>query len=313
MICCVIANTHLMVGCDFHDSFPTFFGPMVPLGPHLVAARVRWGLTFMAGDMEAEKVLMPPGTAISKIFDIGMGIPHVPLVPNVYFWLYMLTSSSQGHFGVSSVQTEKGSIAVAVLGPVNAQLNCEGSLSWPPWTTGFVDARNTVVAGMTAGDVLAGFISMTITSAVTFGLAHLLDKGPKLVMGFLIRVVPPQIMLPTVIAGVALTQRFPPLTRAISQKIVETLVGWGVGSPMGWSFGTSGPIPSPWSAPFGSMLTGDLPFGIPGPSIQEASEGAAAFISENAPSILDEYYDSSVLLPPFPWTPLPVPILVPAP
>lgn len=301
MICCVIANYHPMLGVDFHDSFPTFIGPLVPRGPHIVGAIVRFGPWWMAGSKETTKVVTPPGNVISKVFDIGMFIPHIPLVPDVYFWLYILVSSSQGHFGVASVQTDKGPIAAALMLFVNPQLQCEGPLTMPPAPTGVVLAPNTVVAGMTIGDVIAGFVTMVITSAVTFGLAHFLNFAvPALangIMNSLIRVVSPRIMLPATLIGAVLVQRFPVAT-ALGVNIVNTLIGWSVGSPMGYSFGF---------APFGSLLTDGGPFGIP--SIESVGNNVGSWVDNTFGS--NDYFDNSVLLPPFPFSPLPGPVLVP--
>lgn len=301
MICCVIANCHEMVGVDFHDSYPTFITPPIPRGPHIVTARVRLGPWFMAGGNETAKVVMPPGNAISKIFDIGIFIPHVPLVPDVYFWLYTLTSSSQGHFGVSSVQTEKGPIAVALMLFVNPQLHCEGPLTCPPAPTGAVLAPNTVVAGMSIGDFIAGFITMALTSAVAFGLAHLLDKAIPAVasgiMNTLVRVVSPRIMLPVTVLGVALTKAFPSGT-ALANTVAETVIGWGIGSPTGYSFGAS---------PLGGLLNDGGPLGIP--SINSVGKDAGKGVDQAVGS--SDYFDNAALLPPFPLGPFPVPLLVP--
>ncbi|MCA9663432.1 MAG: hypothetical protein KC486_34195 [Myxococcales bacterium] len=306
MICCVIANHHPMLGVDLHDSFPAFISPPLPRGPHLVGAMVHWGPWWMAGAKEAADVLMPPGRMMSSIFDIGMLIPHVPLCANVYFWLYILTSSSQAHFGVASVRTSKGPIAAALMLYANPQLQCEGPLTMPPAPTAptaMVLAPNTVVAGMTIGDVIAGFVTMALTSALTFGITHGLNVAiPGLtnaIMNGLIRVVSPRVMLPAVVAGVAAATKFP-ATAAIARKIAETVIGFGIGSPMGYAFE---------GAPLGTSLDGAVPFGMP--SVQDVGDSTRDWVGD--PFGVQEYFDDVALLPPFPLGPAPVPMPVPLP
>ncbi|NVB37691.1 hypothetical protein G6O69_07590 [Pseudenhygromyxa sp. WMMC2535] len=186
MICCAIANYHPMIGVDLHNGYPLLVPvPLVPLAPHLVFAMVRFGPWWMASSQENLDIKMPPGNAMAKVFDIGMFVPHItfPAMNHVVHMLInTLGSSSQGHFGVSSVQTPKGPLAVALALIVNPQLECGDPCPLP---TGFVIAPNTVIAGMTLGDFLAGVFSMAITSAVQFACSKVVDLlydfGPSLV------------------------------------------------------------------------------------------------------------------------------------
>ena len=162
MMCCVIANLHPMVGVDFHDGFPCFPTnipiPIVPLAPHIVFAMVRFGPWWQASSSENTNVHVPFGNAMAKGFDIGMLVPHItaPALDSfIYMALDTLMSSSQGFFGVESVQTSQGPIAVALLEIVNLQIDCETPCGLP---TGLLLAPSTVVAGLTLGDLLGDLL-----------------------------------------------------------------------------------------------------------------------------------------------------------
>jgi len=321
VICCVIANYHPMLGVDFQDGFPALIPiPLIPKAPHVVFAMVRFGPWWMAGAVENADIQMPPGNAMAKIFDIGMFIPHLtfPALNHfVYMLIYTLCSTSQGHFGVSSVLTPKGPIAVALMLFVNPQLHCDAPLPLP---TGVVLAPNTVVAGLTIGDFLAGIFSMVLTSAVTWACGKVVSWGTNiaskalgglgdLVLRGLVRFVPPNIMLPTLLVGAFLNQRFPGIAAMVlsteTPSILAAVVNWAVGSPMGWAF--------PGSA-YERVNNGiNSVFGLPDGSnfIQVGSESAGNAIGDALG--LDEYFNDTVLLPPFPLGPLPTPVLLPVP
>lgn len=316
MICCVIANRHAMVGLDLHEGFPALVPlPCIPFAPHVVfALMVRGGPWWMAGPSENHDISMPPGHAMAKIFDIGMFIPHITLPALnhfVYMLLYTLASASQGHFGVAHVLTPKGPIAVALMLFVNPQLNCDHPLPLP---TGQVIAPNTVVACMTFGDFLAGVFSMVLTSAVTWAFSKVVGwamKGlgalsNKLING-LIQVLPPRITMLPIFTGVILAQKFPGITAALfsetTPSALKTIMSFVIGSPMGYSFPGAAYTRTSEAA---NKATGQPPQSNP---IQTASERAGEAIGNMVG--VDEYFDNAILLPPFPWTPSPVPVLIP--
>src|SRR5262245_1926935 len=124
MMCCVITRYHPMIGCDVHTAQPSFpVPPPVPGTPHFVAAVARLGPWWMAKDQESEKVDTAAGVPLSKVFDIGMLIPHIGANSPLLMLLLTLKSSSQGHFGVASVRTDKGPVAVGLFLVANPQLD----------------------------------------------------------------------------------------------------------------------------------------------------------------------------------------------
>lgn len=98
-----------MFGCDLHASWVGFPGPvppMVPVAPHYVGAMSQFFIWHEADAMRSPTVDTAAGQPLRKIFDIGRLIPHVGVNSPFIIGLLILGSSSQGHFGVSSVQMQ---------------------------------------------------------------------------------------------------------------------------------------------------------------------------------------------------------------
>lgn len=246
MDCALLLTYHPMIGIDFHDTYPVPLGPMVPRGPHGVGALLRFPPWFMG--TRSKEVDCRFGNPMARGTDIKLGIPHLPLVPNfvIYPIMYSIASGSQSHFGVSTVQTEVGPVAVAVLKYINFNLNCEGPASCPPLPTGIVIAHNTVLAGMTMGDFIAGLVTMVAVSLLQFAIGHILSFGTKLggillrrLLGGVIRILP--LKKGFVLAVIALTLRnqirkASKAQRVLLDELFGLLVDWSGGSPMGFSF-----------------------------------------------------------------------------
>ena len=169
----VLIEWHPMIGVDLHeDVLPP--APPVPMAPHLTAATLNWVIpAAMSSKTFATFVharIMQRGTDIQSL------IPHIPLSPACTLaGLLTLFSGSKSHFGPRSVEVEGTPVAVALLGSVNVNLNC-GDLPMP---TGYVIAPNTVVAGMTLGDVIGGIFAMMADTAMQYGMNKLLGPlGP---------------------------------------------------------------------------------------------------------------------------------------
>lgn len=285
MISNVITRYHPMMGVDLHMAQPTFPmpPPPVPRTPHVVGAVVHFAAWWMAGAKDNGDVQTPYGTAMSKIYDIGMLIPHIGANHPLLMLLWTLASGSQGHFGVSSVIAGKGPIAAALWGCSGPQLDCNEPCPLP---TSAVFAPNTVVAGMTVGDVVAGVISAAITSAFVYATGKAVGRGGKAF-------------------GIA--------DDSLASSVGSLLVGVTAGSPLGYSASTSTPLPvavltspllSLYDAPFASILDrlpGEDP-DSPGHGIQSLSD----FLGHLPGDYLgaDSYLEDTSLPPPFPLGPL---------
>lgn len=159
MYCSILTNIHPMIGVDIH---PGTLGPPDPPKPmpHFVA-QLLGGLNTKAklvpSVMSHNFIVLNQGT------DIGMGIGHV--APNIFFPLYVLTSSSSSNFGSYTVLSANNPTAAAVGVYVNINLNCGGPLST---TTGMVVAPGCNMVGITLADFVAGLFSNLVGVAISF-------------------------------------------------------------------------------------------------------------------------------------------------
>jgi hypothetical protein len=169
---CVLIEFHPMVGVDLHKDQPPPPAPPVPFAPHATAALLNW--VVPASTADTVKALY--GRVMQRGTDIQNLIPHIPLTPAALL-AGVLTglSGSKSDFGPASVKAGGKPIAAAVAVVVNFNLNC-GDIPTP---TGIVIAPNTVVTGMTLGDILGGVFAMVTEAAIQTAMNLLLgDLGP---------------------------------------------------------------------------------------------------------------------------------------
>src|ERR1700722_13883562 len=169
---CVLIEFHPMVGVDLHKDLQPPPLPAIPFAPHATAALLNW--VVPASTANSVKALY--GRVMQRGTDIQNLIPHIPLTPAALL-AGVLTglSGSKSYFGPASVQADKKPIAAAVAVVVNYNLNC-GDVPTP---TGIVVAPNTVVTGMTVGDILGGVFAMLTDAAIQTAMNLLLgDLGP---------------------------------------------------------------------------------------------------------------------------------------
>lgn len=323
MMCCVITRYHPMVGCDLHATWPTMPLPApVPMGPHFVAAVSRVGPWWMAEPNRSTMVETAAGQPLSKVFDIGMFIPHLGPNHPLLLVILLLTSSSQGHFGVSSVEIQvnagKGPVAVALALVVNPQLNCNDRMFFPiPLPTGILITPNTVVAGLTLGDLLAGLLSMVITSAVTAVIGLALNKiaGPVVkwvggrfvnlshsLLGRIVMRMPDRyfrVFFQGTLIGAILAKRFGPHADAL----FGMLLGWSVGSPTGYAFPFA-PLPGVLENLFPSVQQPDTSAIGPIQGLTDTlGKGVDGWANQWG---LNDYFNDVALIPTFPVA-MPVP------
>jgi hypothetical protein len=251
MINCVLITVHPMLGVDFHDTIPPPGPVMVPNIPHFCGATLRW---VMPTHKKADTVEAIGFCVMQQGTDIGNLIPHV-CAPHYLLPLVILVSGSKSHFGVATVQVCGSPIAVALAVIYNFNLNCAGATR-PPLPTGLVIAPNTVIASMTLGDFLGGLFAMIIDGAIQFGLNKLFASGAATrfftrLQGPLIRALVPNAprFITPVTAFLAQSSRIlsNPYVANTLGNLVPTLVGVGLGSPLGYA---------PGFAPIGNAATG---------------------------------------------------------
>jgi hypothetical protein len=270
----------------------------------------RFGVWWMAEPNRSPTVDTAAGQPLSKVFDIGMFIPHIGPNHPLLLGILLLTSSSQGHFGVASVEIQTnagtGPVAVALQLVTNPQLNCGDISFFPvPMPTGVLLAPNTVVAGLTLGDLIAGFLSMLVTTIATAAIGFLLNKlgGPLVkwtggkifnlvddLVGRMIMRLPDRFFRAyfqgTFMAAILHT-RF----GTHADKLFDMLLGWAVGSPTGYAISSS---PSP--------LVNSLGW------IQDWADGVGKSIDQHANQWgINDYLNNTALVPTYPYT-VPAPV-----
>lgn len=165
----ILLANHIMFGVDPEKSFiPPAGGP--PILPYAVCSPIGAGFLFTK---LAKKTFCNNDIPAQQGTDIGFWIPHIGVLTNVLYPL-VIFSKSKSVFGASTVLLESQPIAVACVIPAfNLNLNCGSPISSP---TGCVIVSNTVLAGMTLGDFLAGIASMVFSMALDLVFKYVNDK-----------------------------------------------------------------------------------------------------------------------------------------
>jgi hypothetical protein len=239
----VLNANQLIVGVDMHKSIP-------PWGlVHVIVSNT--GSAEMATSKAADdahasgKVVIAGGApAVGRQHDLGRGIYHFGI--NALIATIWMSSGNKAEFGVASVKIPTGRIAAAVIpGGVNLQLDCEST----PGGTGFaaptsvcIACSNTVFAFMTPADIWAGVAAMVFDMVVVFISGKIVSAISGLIQAGVIAAVvafAPEAGLAFLLLAVA----FPGVTAAVLGNLtgaLEAVLGWTVGSPLGYSFENSG-------------------------------------------------------------------------
>lgn len=234
-----LLSIHPMTGCDLHDGIPPPGPVVVPKMPHFVVATLKW---ILPTSSPTTKTFGPFGMAfMQQGSDISNFIPHVS--PNYLLPLVIATSGSKSSFGASTVKAEGTPLAAAICVVFNLNLNCSGA-SLPPMPTGIVIAPNSVVVGLTLGDIVGGVFSMAADSALQYGLNRIFAsaKATKLfnaLQGPIIRALIPNapafLSLTTALTGQASRVLSNPVVANTLGNLIPTAIGVLVGSPLGYS------------------------------------------------------------------------------
>lgn len=208
-----------MVGVDLHDAIvPPNLTKKIPSLPHVVAAPLRGGAQTLFGVGYAGSVLHAPrvrargADALQRSTDIGVAIPHVQV--NLLVPVIMADSKSKSLFGAGTVRAQGRPVATAVFATWNLNLNCGDPIRLP---SGYVDAPNTVRAGMTEGDLFAGLVEMIFD--VVYGFLKSKGLVDKLLLPALYRLFPAALVR-------LLTSN--PLFKAFFDKLLKIPLGKGV-------------------------------------------------------------------------------------
>ena len=202
----VLKTNHFMMGLDFHDCKVSPSQPLpIPMIPHSVFAPLE-GYVNANSVKKAAKTNAEWVPMLQRGTDIGQVIPHFCL--NILLPFIIAASASKSFFGANTVKLEGTGVAVAVLQNANINLDCGGAIG-PPTPTGYVFAPCTVRAGMTYGDLIAGILEMLVEGLIQWVIG----------VGLFI-----------------LTVDMP----FGAGDLLDLLLGWLIGTPLGYSFGNSG-------------------------------------------------------------------------
>jgi len=219
----------MVAGLDFHNSIP----PPPPAGPapmpHVVAYVM--GLASASTAKLSTKVMAGPGgAALGRQHDLGPGMYHVAV--NALLPIVWSGAGNKAEFGVSSVKTDAGTLAVACFPMVglNLQLDCGDPCPTP--TSLAIASTNTVLAGFTLGDAIGGLVAgvsdFLITWVVsTISGAIVKDGVPALLAALL---------GPEAVLAVGLVGAVAPVSFAIAEAKLGQYIGWMIGTPLGFSY-----------------------------------------------------------------------------
>jgi hypothetical protein len=236
--CKALNSFQLVAGCDMHKQIPPPppVGPL-PMAPHAVVYCV--GFALKSTSKASSTVKAGWGHALGRQHDIGMGPYH--FAANALLPLIWLGAGNKAEFGSGTVKVDvdggglRMAVALIPMVGLNLQLDCNEPCALP--TSTCVASFNTVKAGFTGMDCLAGFASMITDIAVTWisgKIAGALTKGAgAAITGILARVGDGVTVM---LAAGVVASAFPTVTYYLGAT-TNLVVGWMVGSPLGYSFG----------------------------------------------------------------------------
>jgi hypothetical protein len=234
--CNALNSIQLVAGCDLHKQIP----PPPPAGPvpapHVVVYCI--GFALKSTSKASSTVKAGWGYALGRQHDIGMGPYH--FAPNLLLPLIWAGAGNKAEFGCSTVTVDvDGSglhMAVALIpgAGLNLQLDCNEPCAIP--TSICVASLNTVTAGFSMADCLGGFAAMIGDIAVTYisgKIAGAIMAGAGAVITGILAEVAGGIEV--MLMGGIVAAAFPTAAHYLG-AVATQVVGWMVGSPLGYSF-----------------------------------------------------------------------------
>jgi hypothetical protein len=230
---CNVMNTlDNIFGLDMHKNVP----PPPPVGPvpapHLVVATL--GMAFpLASSKAVTDVFADHGMVVARQHDLAIGTQPYHFGVNALLPVVLLGAGNKSEFGVGSVQTKNGRLAVALvpLAGINPQLDCNEP--YPKPTSMCIASFATVEAGFTLGDFIGGVVAMASDVFFTWLVSTISSKA-----------IPWAIEAAFGIEGLLVAGLFGaafPVAGEYAKEMGEMAVGWFIGTPLGYSF------PFPWT------------------------------------------------------------------
>ncbi len=233
--CKALNSVQLVAGCDVHKQMP----PPPPAGPvpapHVVVYCMGFAMPSTA--KQSTTVKAGWGYALGRQHDLGMGIYH--FAANVLLPVIWAGAGNKAEFGASkvrvAVQEKSLPMAVALIPRIglNLQLDCNEPCPMP--TSTCVASFNTVEVGFSRADCLAGFAAMLADVAVTWASSKIVGGAFKLAGAGMTKVLGKSVRgIQTMLTAGLVAAAFPTTAEYIG-SVSNLVVGWVVGSPLGYS------------------------------------------------------------------------------
>jgi hypothetical protein len=250
--CNVLNSIQLVQGIDMHKQIP----PPPPAGPlpapHVIVAVM--GMADPSGAQVSTTVKAGFGFALGRQHDLSMGMYH--FAGNLMLPIVWAGAGNKAEFGSASVsvgvdgKAKRLAVACIPLVGINLQLDCNEPCALP---TSVCDASlNTVFAGFSLADFVAGFIAGVVDGAITWlvgkiagGIADLLGGIAIAGLAEVLALLGPEALLVGAIAEM--------VGGPVIHEAVQMGIGWLIGTPLGYSY--TGPVPGGHGVKFGPGST----------------------------------------------------------
>lgn len=236
MMHCAHLTIHGFIGGGIHDAIFPPAPALIPFTPH-VSMQTLLGLTIKA--KWSKTVIGPFGfQLLGKDNDSGLIVPHISIPPpNALVPIVIAFGGSKVMFGASTVKIDVDGAGVPAgacllpFVPLSRNQACNQPLNLP---TDNVIAPNTVMVGLTLGDIIGGVVNIVIDMGISFALGKLGNPLGKSVTG--------------PIVAAALNKFSPALVSALGgeaadavlNQLMDAIVGYGIGELEGAISGASG-------------------------------------------------------------------------
>jgi hypothetical protein len=215
-------SIQLVAGVDMHKNLPPV--PPAP-APHVVAYLM--GLADPDTSKQSDNVKVGWGYALGRQHDLGRGLYHFAV--NALLPVVDLGAGNKAEFGCATVTighcgSGKDSLRIAAalipFAGLNLQLDCDEPCPMP--TSMCVASFNTVYVGMTAMDILAGFVAGAVDCFLTWLVSFVSGKIATAVLAPVLGLFGPEALLLGWLLG--------------ADTIASLPIGWLIGSPLGYSY-----------------------------------------------------------------------------
>jgi hypothetical protein len=220
------------------------------MAPHVVAYCIGWATSSTTKASTTVKAGW--GYTLGRQHDIGMGIYHFAV--NALLPLVWAGAANKAEFGCSTIKIDvsgdalRMAVAVIPVAGLNLQLDCNEPCAFP--SSLCVASFNTVYGGFSLMDFLAGIAAGLCDVAISWAVGKIAGKIVGAAGGAIASMLGKSATGITVMLGIGIVASKFPGTAYALQAGAELVVGWVIGTPLGYSF----PSPLGWGSTYGGKL-----------------------------------------------------------